>query len=55
MSDGVFLAILDDEDSEEWRLDVCNVALMWNDGVGSEIDVRSDGWMVDVLQVVRSG
>jgi hypothetical protein len=50
-SDGIFLWIFDDEGCEEWRLDVCHVALTWIGGVWTGIDVAIGGWILDVLQV----
>ena len=42
-NDGFVLEIYDDEDCEEWRLDVCQVVWMLIDGVGTGIDDENDG------------
>ena len=39
-NDGFVLEIYDDEDCEEWRLDVCQVVWMPIDGVGTGIVVE---------------
>jgi len=42
-NDRFVLEIYDDEDCEEWRLDVCQVVWMPIDGVGTGIDDENDG------------
>ena len=42
-NDGFVWEIYDDEDCEEWRLDVCQVVWMPIDGVGTGIDDENDG------------
>ena len=46
-NDGFVLEIYDDEDCEEWRLDVCQVVWMPIDGVGTGIDDENDGGVLE--------